>query len=109
MPSFCPSHPPPQFFRVLNGYKIEHKLLLTGTPLQNNLEELFHLLNFLTPERFKYGPMLTPPAPQCPLQPHAAPSSPPHPLSTPHCPLQPPTSPPSPPLSPPTPTSPPSP
>uniref|UniRef100_A0A8B9R2C2 Chromodomain helicase DNA binding protein 3 n=1 Tax=Anas platyrhynchos TaxID=8839 RepID=A0A8B9R2C2_ANAPL len=40
------------FFRVLNGYKIEHKLLLTGTPLQNNLEELFHLLNFLTPERF---------------------------------------------------------
>ncbi|XP_025921896.1 chromodomain-helicase-DNA-binding protein 3-like, partial [Apteryx rowi] len=41
-----------KFFRVLNGYKIEHKLLLTGTPLQNNLEELFHLLNFLTPERF---------------------------------------------------------
>ncbi|XP_078526362.1 chromodomain-helicase-DNA-binding protein 3 isoform X4 [Lissotriton helveticus] len=41
-----------KFFRILNGYKIDHKLLLTGTPLQNNLEELFHLLNFLTPERF---------------------------------------------------------
>ncbi|KTG03113.1 hypothetical protein cypCar_00017936 [Cyprinus carpio] len=40
------------FFRVLNNYPLQHKLLLTGTPLQNNLEELFHLLNFLTPERF---------------------------------------------------------
>lgn len=48
-----PPHFFSQFFRVLNSYKIDYKLLLTGTPLQNNLEELFHLLNFLTPERFK--------------------------------------------------------
>lgn len=41
-----------KFFRILNSYKINHKLLLTGTPLQNNLEELFHLLNFLSPNRF---------------------------------------------------------
>ncbi|KAK7482613.1 hypothetical protein BaRGS_00026112 [Batillaria attramentaria] len=41
-----------KFFRVLTNYKIGYKLLLTGTPLQNNLEELFHLLNFLTPENF---------------------------------------------------------
>uniref|UniRef100_A0A6G1S543 Chromodomain-helicase-DNA-binding protein 4 n=2 Tax=Aceria tosichella TaxID=561515 RepID=A0A6G1S543_9ACAR len=41
-----------KFFRILNSYKIQHKLLLTGTPLQNNLEELFHLLNFLSPQRF---------------------------------------------------------
>ena len=27
-------------------------MLLTGTPLQNTVEELFSLLNFLEPERF---------------------------------------------------------
>ncbi|XP_014681188.1 PREDICTED: chromodomain-helicase-DNA-binding protein 5-like [Priapulus caudatus] len=41
-----------KFFRILNLYKINYRLLLTGTPLQNNLEELFHLLNFLSRERF---------------------------------------------------------
>lgn len=30
----------------------EHRVLLTGTPLQNNVEELFSLLNFLEPSRF---------------------------------------------------------
>ena len=30
----------------------EHKVLLTGTPLQNNVEELFNLLNFLEPRQF---------------------------------------------------------
>lgn len=41
-----------KFFRVLSGYTIGYKLLLTGTPLQNNLEELFHLLNFLSKDKF---------------------------------------------------------
>lgn len=30
----------------------DHSVLLTGTPLQNNVEELFSLLNFLEPKRF---------------------------------------------------------
>ncbi|XP_021937675.1 chromodomain-helicase-DNA-binding protein Mi-2 homolog isoform X5 [Zootermopsis nevadensis] len=41
-----------KFFRLLASYNITYKLLLTGTPLQNNLEELFHLLNFLCREKF---------------------------------------------------------
>ena len=41
-----------KFFKVLAGYAINYKMLLTGTPLQNNLEELFYLLNFLTPGKF---------------------------------------------------------
>ncbi|XP_076814898.1 chromodomain-helicase-DNA-binding protein 3-like isoform X3 [Clavelina lepadiformis] len=41
-----------KFFKVLSDYNVKHKLLLTGTPLQNNLEELFHLLNFLCPSKF---------------------------------------------------------
>merc|ERR1711971_56253 len=41
-----------KFFRILASYAINYKMLLTGTPLQNNLEELFYLLNFLTPSKF---------------------------------------------------------
>ncbi|XP_067644936.1 chromodomain-helicase-DNA-binding protein Mi-2 homolog isoform X3 [Eurosta solidaginis] len=41
-----------KFFRILNSYNIAYRMLLTGTPLQNNLEELFHLLNFLSRDKF---------------------------------------------------------
>ena len=41
------------YFRTLQEFDIGYRLLLTGTPLQNNLEELFHLLNFLSPDKFK--------------------------------------------------------
>lgn len=37
---------------VLSLFRLEHKVMLTGTPLQNNLEELFALLHFLQPQRF---------------------------------------------------------
>uniref|UniRef100_A0A915AAX0 Chromodomain-helicase-DNA-binding protein 8 n=1 Tax=Parascaris univalens TaxID=6257 RepID=A0A915AAX0_PARUN len=36
----------------LLSFTVEHRLLLTGTPLQNNIEELYSLLNFLEPEQF---------------------------------------------------------
>ncbi|XP_049635058.1 chromodomain-helicase-DNA-binding protein 6 isoform X3 [Suncus etruscus] len=41
--------------KLLEGLKLmalEHKVLLTGTPLQNSVEELFSLLNFLEPSQF---------------------------------------------------------
>uniref|UniRef100_A0A8C7G3H4 Chromodomain helicase DNA binding protein 6 n=1 Tax=Oncorhynchus kisutch TaxID=8019 RepID=A0A8C7G3H4_ONCKI len=41
--------------KLLEGLKLmnlEHKVLLTGTPLQNSVEELFSLLNFLEPLQF---------------------------------------------------------
>uniref|UniRef100_A0A286XKJ3 Chromodomain helicase DNA binding protein 9 n=1 Tax=Cavia porcellus TaxID=10141 RepID=A0A286XKJ3_CAVPO len=41
--------------QLLEGLKLmnlEHKVLLTGTPLQNTVEELFSLLHFLEPLRF---------------------------------------------------------
>ncbi len=37
---------------VLSLFRLEHKILLTGTPLQNNLGELYALLHFLQPQRF---------------------------------------------------------
>lgn len=41
-----------RLIRELRLYKNTHRLLLTGTPLQNNLSELWSLLNFLLPEIF---------------------------------------------------------
>lgn len=37
---------------VLRQFKCKHKVMLTGTPLQNNIEEMFNLLNFLDPSLF---------------------------------------------------------
>ncbi|KAF5752303.1 transcription regulatory protein SNF2-like isoform X1 [Tripterygium wilfordii] len=37
---------------LLTGYQIQRRLLLTGTPIQNNLQELWSLLNFLLPNIF---------------------------------------------------------
>jgi chromodomain-helicase-DNA-binding protein 4 len=39
-----------QLYNELQKYKIQQKVLLTGTPLQNNPKELFNLLQFLEPK-----------------------------------------------------------
>ncbi|KTW32016.1 uncharacterized protein T551_00698 [Pneumocystis jirovecii RU7] len=41
-----------RLIRELKGYDSANRLLLTGTPLQNNLTELWSLLNFLLPDIF---------------------------------------------------------
>ena len=41
-----------QLIKALKVVSTENKLLLTGTPLQNNLAELWSLLNFLLPDIF---------------------------------------------------------
>jgi len=41
-----------RLFAALNSFSTRHRLLLTGTPLQNNLGELWSLLNFILPAIF---------------------------------------------------------
>ncbi|EWM24038.1 putative chromatin remodelling complex atpase chain, partial [Nannochloropsis gaditana] len=41
-----------QFSQTVRMLKTAHRLLITGTPLQNNLHELWALLNFLLPDVF---------------------------------------------------------
>jgi superfamily II DNA or RNA helicase len=41
-----------KLFTLLNTFSFEHRVLLTGTPLQNNLGEMYNLLNFLQPDKF---------------------------------------------------------
>jgi len=41
-----------KLIRELKSYSSANRLLLSGTPLQNNLSELWSLLNFLLPDIF---------------------------------------------------------
>lgn len=41
-----------KLFSLLNTFSFQHRVLLTGTPLQNNLGEMYNLLNFLQPASF---------------------------------------------------------
>lgn len=39
-------------YEALKGFKVSNRLLITGTPLQNNVKELAALCNFLMPGKF---------------------------------------------------------
>lgn len=41
-----------QVVRALSSLKTSHRILLTGTPLQNNLQELYSILHYLNPKVF---------------------------------------------------------
>jgi len=38
-------------YRSLKEFDTNHRLLITGTPLQNSLKELWSLLHFIMPEK----------------------------------------------------------
>ncbi|KAH8099377.1 SNF2 family N-terminal domain-containing protein [Cristinia sonorae] len=40
-------------FKKLGELNTAHRIILTGTPLNNNIRELFNLMNFLDPEKWK--------------------------------------------------------
>ncbi|KAF9015550.1 SNF2 family N-terminal domain-containing protein [Cyathus striatus] len=40
-------------FKKLNELNSIHRIIMTGTPLNNNIRELFNLMNFLDPEEWK--------------------------------------------------------
>lgn len=42
-----------QLFKHLQKLRVDHTVLLTGTPMQNNLTELFNIMSFIHPEAFQ--------------------------------------------------------
>lgn len=38
-------------YKTLKEFETNHRLLITGTPLQNSLKELWSLLHFIMPDR----------------------------------------------------------
>lgn len=39
-------------YKSLKEFDTNHRLLITGTPLQNSLKELWSLLHFIMPEKY---------------------------------------------------------
>ena len=40
-------------YRTLIGFDTNHRMLITGTPLQNSLKELWALLHFIMPKKYQ--------------------------------------------------------
>lgn len=40
-------------YKTMIEFKSNHRLLITGTPLQNSLKELWSLLHFIMPEKYE--------------------------------------------------------
>lgn len=41
-----------ELFEALCALRVHHRIILTGTPLQNNIRELFNIMQFLDPSQF---------------------------------------------------------
>lgn len=41
-------------YKALMEFDTNHRLLITGTPLQNSLKELWSLLHFIMPDKYVY-------------------------------------------------------
>ena len=41
-----------QLYQALMEFHTNHRLLITGTPLQNSMKELWSLLQFIMPDRY---------------------------------------------------------
>ena len=39
-------------YRCLEGFDTNYRILITGTPLQNSLKELWSLLHFIMPQKY---------------------------------------------------------
>jgi chromodomain-helicase-DNA-binding protein 1 len=46
-------------YKALMEFDTNHRLLITGTPLQNSLKELWSLLHFIMPNRCEFSYILS--------------------------------------------------